>query len=142
MANEVLLEKRNRIAYVTINRPEARNCLNHATRMGLAAAWEEIRDDKDIWIGIVQGVYPQDQLMDEATKLAETINANGPIVVQGTKEFIYNSLDMPLSMARKMEQVYYQRIRQSPDYDEGSAAFGQKRQPEFTGKPTGAQPKQ
>jgi enoyl-CoA hydratase/carnithine racemase len=274
MANEVLLEKRNKIAYVTINRPEARNCLNHATRMGLASAWEEIRDDKDVWIGIVtgagdtsfcaggdlkenlarakgevhydeldtyegarrgrytsylrqaglnkpliaavngyaagggfglslacdirlcsenaqfgasevrwshmaggqafilartvplgwafwlcltgqfidaptaynigivQGVYPQGQLMDEATKLADTINANGPIVVQGTKEYIYNSLDMPLSMAATMESVYYARIRQSPDYDEGSAAFSQKRKPQFTAAPTGARPKQ
>jgi enoyl-CoA hydratase/carnithine racemase len=79
--------------------------------------------------------------MEEATKLAETINANGQVVVQQTKEFIYNSLDMPLNMARKMEQVYYQRIRQSPDYDEGSAAFTQRRKPEYTGQPTGAQPK-
>ena len=92
-------------------------------------------------IGIVQGIYPQAQLMDEATKLAETINANGQIVVQQTKQFIYNSLDMPLSAARKMERVYYQKIRQSPDYDEGSAAFVQKRKPDFTGKPTGANPK-
>ena len=91
-------------------------------------------------IGIVQGVYPPAQLMDEATRLAETINANGPIVVQGTKEYIYNALDMPLSMAEKIEGVYYQRIRQSPDYDEGSAAFAQKRRPEFTGQPTGANP--
>ena len=49
---------------------------------------------------------------------------------------------MPLSMAATMEQVYYQRIRQSPDYDEGSAAFSQKRRPDFSGTPTGARPKQ
>ena len=92
-------------------------------------------------IGIVQGVYPQDKLMEEATKLAETINANGKVVVQLTKEYIYNSLDMPLHKAREMERVYYQRIRQSPDYDEGSAAFTQRRKPEFSGKPSGATPK-
>lgn len=86
-------------------------------------------------IGIVQGVYPQDQLLEEATKLAETINANGTVVAQATKEFIYNSLDVPLSAARKMGQIYYQRVRQSPDYDEGTAAFVEKRTPEFTGKP-------
>jgi hypothetical protein len=40
-----------------------------------------------------------------------------------------------------MERMYYQKIRQSPDYDEGSAAFVQKRKPEFEGKPTGANPK-
>jgi enoyl-CoA hydratase/carnithine racemase len=67
--------------------------------------------------------------------------ANGQIVTQQTKQFIYNSLDMPLSMARKMERIYYQRIRQSPDYDEGSAAFTEKRRPEFTGRPDGANPR-
>jgi (E)-benzylidenesuccinyl-CoA hydratase len=273
MSDVLILEKRNKIAYVTINRPEKRNSLNHPVRMALAAAWREIRDDKDVWtailtgageasfcaggdlkeniqrargevtipemsspdsraqqrystyfrhiglykpiiaavngyaagggfglalncdirlcsenakfgasevrwshmaggqafllprtvplgwafwltltgqfidaqtayqIGIVQGVYPQDTLMEEATKLAEIINANGPIVVQGTKEYIYNSLDMPLSAAEAMEAVYYQRIRQSPDYDEGSAAFTERRRPEFEGAPTGANPK-
>lgn len=274
MSDAVLFEVRNRIAYVTLNRPEKRNAIDYQVRVALAESWKRIRDDKDIWvailtgtgkesfcaggdlkenlarskgefvlpaelqnhdgretqkyatymrkiglykpiiaavngyaagggfglslgcdirlasenakfgasevrwshmaggqayhlsrtvplgwafwlcltgqfidaqtaynIGLVQGVYPQDKLMEEATKLAETINANGPIVVQGTKEYIYNALDMPLSMAETIEGVYYARIRQSPDYDEGSAAFAQKRRPEFEGKPTGAQPK-
>jgi len=272
MADEVLLEKRNKIAYVTINRPEKRNSASAAVQKALGEAWVEVNRDSDVWIailtgagnesfcaggdlgenlarargelaaepapapvgerpqpagytgihdvfkpviaavngyaagggfglalscdirlcsenakfgssevrwshmaggqayilpriaplgwafwlcltgqfidaqtayniGIVQGVYPQAQLMEEATKLADTINANGRIVVQQTKQFIYQSMDMPLSTARQMERVYYQRIRQSPDYDEGSAAFVQKRKPEFTGNPTGANPK-
>jgi len=272
MADEVLIEKRNRIAYVTINRPEKRNAANRAVQDALGEAWREVNGDPEIWtviltgagdesfcaggdlgenlarargemvvqsapgpigegaqpagyrgiqdvfkpviaavngyaagggfglalscdirlcsenarfgasevrwshmaggqayilprtvplgwafwfcltgqfidaqtaysIGIVQGVYPRAQLMEEATKLADTINANGRIVTQQTKQFIYNSLDMPLSAARKMERLYYQRIRQSPDYDEGSAAFTQRRKPEFTGRPTGANPK-
>ena len=273
MTRVVLFEKRNKIAYITINRPEKRNSLTTEVRRLLGEAWKAVRDDPDIWIailtgagetsfcaggdlgenlarakgeispeeyqtydgrqmmsyshymrelglnkpiiaavngyaagggfglalncdirlcsenamfgasevrwshmaggqafllprtvplgwafwlcltgqfidaqtayniGIVQGVYPQRQLLEEATRLADTINANGQVVVQQTKEYIYNSLDMPLSLARKMEQVYYQRIRQSPDYDEGSAAFTQRRRPEFSGKPTGAKPK-
>jgi enoyl-CoA hydratase len=92
-------------------------------------------------IGLVQGVYPRESLLDEATKLAELINANGTIVVRQTREFIYNSLNMPLTTARKMESVYYQRIRQSPDYDEGSAAFIERRSPDFKGQPGGARPK-
>ena len=99
-------------------------------------------DAQTAWnIGIVQGVYPQDKLMEEAVKLADTINANSPVVVRNTKDFIYNSLDMPLNAARAMEGIYYQRIRQSPDYDEGSAAFTQKRKPQFSGEASGAKPK-
>lgn len=92
-------------------------------------------------IGIVQGVYPQAKLLEEATKLAETINANGKIVARETKEFLYHSLDMGLSTSRAMERLYYQRVRQSPDYDEGSAAFDQKRTPDFKGQASGAKPK-
>jgi E-phenylitaconyl-CoA hydratase len=269
----VLFEKRDKIAYVTINRPEKRNSLTSEVRRLLAEAWQEIRDDNDIWIGIVtgagnesfcaggdlgenlakskgevsppeyetyegrqqmsytnymrevglnkpliaavngyaagggfglalncdmrlssenakfgasevrwshmaggqayilprmvplgwafwlcltgqfidaqtaynigitQGVYPPDKLMEEATKLAEMINANGKVVVQNTKEYLYHSMDMPLTAARAMERVYYAKIRASPDYDEGSAAFTQRRKPEFSGAPTGAKPK-
>ena len=54
MSDVVLLEKRNKIAYVTLNRPERRNALNHLMRMALGETWKEIRDDKDVWIGIVQ----------------------------------------------------------------------------------------
>src|SRR5215207_2314214 len=55
MSEVVLLEKRNRVAYVTINRPEKRNSLNYEVRNGLAAAWLEIRDDKEIWSAILTG---------------------------------------------------------------------------------------
>ena len=41
---------------------------------------------------------------------------------------------MPLSTAAAMEAFYYQRIRQSPDYDEGSAAFVEKRPARFEGR--------
>ncbi len=81
-------------------------------------------------LGIVHGVYPLPNLLEEAIKLAEIINANGLVVVQQTKQFVYNSLDMPLSTARKMEGLYYERVRQNPDYDEGSTAFVEKRHPQ------------
>ena len=41
MANEVLIEKRNKIAYVTINRPEKRNSANRAVQVGLGEAAQD-----------------------------------------------------------------------------------------------------
>ncbi|MEE9198189.1 MAG: enoyl-CoA hydratase-related protein [Dehalococcoidia bacterium] len=52
---EVIFEKKNRIAYVTLNRPEVMNAMNMAVRDGLNEAWQRIRDETDIWCTIVTG---------------------------------------------------------------------------------------
>ncbi len=51
----LIYEKRNDIAYLTINRPEARNALDPETILELAAAWEDYRDDKDMRCAIITG---------------------------------------------------------------------------------------
>src|SRR5437764_6645602 len=55
MANEVLIEKRNKIAYVTINRPEKRNSANAAVQKALGEAWVEVNRDRDVWVAILTG---------------------------------------------------------------------------------------
>ena len=45
----------DRIATVTLNRPEAMNALDPETIASLADIWAEIRDNSDIWVGIVTG---------------------------------------------------------------------------------------
>jgi len=51
----VLLEKKNSIAYVTVNRPKVLNALNMATMEELRAAFHEIKGDKDIRVVILTG---------------------------------------------------------------------------------------
>lgn len=82
-------------------------------------------------IGIVNRIVPQDKLMDEARDLARRMTDGGPIVVRETKAFMYRSLGQPLKEARHLEGLYYDRIRDSKDYDEGTQAFAEKRPPEF-----------
>jgi dehydration protein DpgD len=54
--NEVVLyEKKDRRAYITLNRPEAMNALNTQVREGLRAALEDLRDDPDILAGVLTG---------------------------------------------------------------------------------------
>ena len=60
MADEVLYEKKGRIAYVTINRPERRNSLNLPAMRYLAAAWTDFKEDPDVWIAIVTGAGDKD----------------------------------------------------------------------------------
>ena len=51
----VLFEKKERIAIITINRPEAMNSLDGETLDGLNKAWIEFRDDPDLWVAIITG---------------------------------------------------------------------------------------
>ena len=48
-------EKRGRIAYVTINRPERLNALHPPANSELLAAFTEFRDDPEAWIAILTG---------------------------------------------------------------------------------------
>jgi enoyl-CoA hydratase len=55
----ILYEKRGRIAYITINRPQRRNALSFAAFGMLANAWTDFRDDPNVWVAIVTGAGDQ-----------------------------------------------------------------------------------
>src|SRR5262245_64603142 len=55
MAENVLLERRGRIALVTINRPDKLNALNIATRKDLADMLDELRNDEEIRVVVITG---------------------------------------------------------------------------------------
>ena len=48
-------EKRGRIAYVTLNRPEVMNALHLEAHLELAEIWDDFRDDPDVWVAILTG---------------------------------------------------------------------------------------
>ena len=52
---KVLYEKRGRIAYVTINRPEAKNAVDPETHELLWRTWEDFRDDDSLDVAILTG---------------------------------------------------------------------------------------
>jgi len=51
----LLVEKRNRIAFVTINRPDKLNALNAQAKTELKAAFEGIRDDSEVDAVVLTG---------------------------------------------------------------------------------------
>jgi len=48
-------QKEGRIAYITINRPEAMNSLNEKVFQGLQEAMIDFRDNDDLWVAILSG---------------------------------------------------------------------------------------
>jgi E-phenylitaconyl-CoA hydratase len=53
--SSVLYDKRDRIAYMTINRPDAMNAINDDVRRGLAEAFDDFRHDPETWVAILTG---------------------------------------------------------------------------------------
>ena len=51
----VLVEKKDRILTLTINRPEAMNSLDPETRSWLCERFDEYREDNDLWVAILTG---------------------------------------------------------------------------------------
>jgi enoyl-CoA hydratase/carnithine racemase len=52
---KLLYEKRDRIAYLTLNRPEARNAIDPDLHELLWSAWEDFRDDDSVDVAILTG---------------------------------------------------------------------------------------
>ena len=55
MANEVLTEIRDRVMIITLNRPDAMNAINLALAEQLAAATDELDNNKDLSVGVLTG---------------------------------------------------------------------------------------
>lgn len=51
----VLYERRSRVAYVTINRPEAHNALDPETSHAMAHIWKQFHEDPDAWVAVLTG---------------------------------------------------------------------------------------
>ena len=51
----VLYEKRDRIAYITLNRPQALNAFNREMHQELREIWQDFRRDDGVWVAVVPG---------------------------------------------------------------------------------------
>jgi E-phenylitaconyl-CoA hydratase len=55
MVVKLIFEVRDRIAYITLNRPEAMNAMDPEVYSLLSQAWIEVRDNPDIWVAVITG---------------------------------------------------------------------------------------
>lgn len=84
--------------------------------------------------GLVNAVYSAHQLMREATRLAQTIAANGPVAVRTAKSLIRSAFggDPALGLGREVQA--FGESFETADQREGMAAFVEKRQARFRGE--------
>ena len=89
-----------------------------------------IKADEAYRIGLVNAVYPQEELMAAAEKMAAGIAKNAPIAVRNCKKAINEGLDADMDEAIVIEEKLFGDCFESYDQKEGMAAFLEKRKVE------------
>lgn len=89
-----------------------------------------IKADEAYRIGLVNNVYPIEELMPAAKKLASTIARNAPIAVRNCKRAINEGLQVDMDQAIIIEEKLFGDCFESCDQREGMTAFLEKRKVE------------
>jgi len=100
----------------------------------LIATGEMISADEASKIGLVEKVVPADDLLAEATKIAQTIISKAPIGIKMAKHSINIGMKMDVTNGVAYEAEAYVSTFASEDRVEGMNAFVEKRQANFKNK--------
>lgn len=82
-----------------------------------------IKADEALRIGLVNAVYPQEELMAAAEKLAGTIAKNAPIAVRNCKKAINDGLEVDMDKAIVIEEKLFGGCFETEDQKYGMAFF-------------------
>jgi enoyl-CoA hydratase/carnithine racemase len=102
-----------------------------STAMEMLLTGEFIDAEEALRVGLISHIYPSDQLMTEARRLAGKIRDNGPMAVRMTKELVDRGLTSRLEDHFRVMHEFYDRVDRTSDQAEGLAAFAERRRPEY-----------
>jgi enoyl-CoA hydratase/carnithine racemase len=85
-------------------------------------------------IGLINRVVPLADLMTAANEMATAISKNGPLAVRSAKRAMMRGIGQSLSRGLEIERDEVDFITSTDDFIEGTAAFVEKRKPEYRGK--------
>ncbi len=90
--------------------------------------------DEALRIGLVNGIYPPDRLLSEATDLARRIAANSPRALAAAKRAMALALAGDPASGLAAEATLFAESFGTPDQEEGMRAFLEKRPAAFSGE--------
>jgi enoyl-CoA hydratase len=82
-------------------------------------------------MGLINRIVPPDEVLENATRMAELIARNGSAAVQAIKRAALESLGRPLEESFAIESGYARKVFATADAVEGPRAFVEKREPRF-----------
>jgi len=85
-------------------------------------------------IGLVNKVFPHDELWEETMKTASSIATKGKVALKAIKDCIERGYDLDLRNGCLLESEIFGICFSSPDQKEGMTAFLEKRKPVFKGE--------
>lgn len=85
-----------------------------------------IKADEAFRIGLVNAVYPQSELLNEAKKMAETIARQAPIAVRNAKKAINDGLQVDMDKAIEIEEELFGNCFETEDQRAGMGNFLEK----------------
>jgi len=111
-----------------------------ARRVGVGRARELcytgdiITAEQALAMGLVNAVFPAEELMAKAHATAKKIAEQGPLAIASAKRVILRGEGMSLASANELEAQAFAQLFGTEDQREGMKAFVEKRAPRFTGK--------
>lgn len=95
----------------------------------------ELIDAQEAWrIGLVNRVVPAGELLSAAMTMMRQMLANGPLALARCIQAVNEGAALPLGDALALEAVAFSELAGTADMKEGTAAFLEKRPPQFAGR--------
>lgn len=98
----------------------------------LLLSGEMIDSQKAASIGLINRVVEKEQLLIEASKLANEILKGGPVATRETKHLLHSLDSSSFYEDLKVALSFHETIRNSDEAQEGLSAFVEKRQPNWS----------
>jgi enoyl-CoA hydratase len=89
--------------------------------------------DEALRIGLVNAVFPADDLLAKARETATKVASKGPLAVAACKRVIAEGAGVPLHTANELESQAFALLFGTDDQREGMKAFLEKRSAKFSG---------
>lgn len=106
--------------------------MGHA--MEIILSGERVNAEHAYRIGLVNRLYPQDELLERALEYAQMLASRAPLSHRFAKEVVRRSMGMHQEEALKWESRSFYDVGMTEDLKEGVTSFKERRQANFKGR--------